>query len=194
MLGRRLRAIEAFAGAGRRVRLFVQDEARMGLHLPRYRRLTARGVAPKQPFEPLYEWYWLYGAVEPATGEGHFWELPALDAECFSLYLSKLSQACADTLNVVVLDGAPAHVAGTVVVPENVVLVRLPPYSPELNPVERLWLYVRKRLDVFDEAVRTNLEGLREHVAEIVRTLTPSQLSSLTGYSYLLDAVNALSS
>ena len=51
------------------MRLFFQDEARVGLHLPTYRRLTARGVCPVVPHQPLYECYWLYGAVEPATGE-----------------------------------------------------------------------------------------------------------------------------
>jgi hypothetical protein len=62
-------AIAALAPEGRPVRLFFQDEARVGLHLPRYRRVTAPGVCPVQPFDPLYEYYWLYGAVEPATGE-----------------------------------------------------------------------------------------------------------------------------
>lgn len=134
------------------------------------------------------------GAVEPATGESHFWEMPALNAECFSLYLAKLSEAYPDTLNVVALDNAPAHVAGTVVVPENVVLLPLPPYSPELNPVERLWLALRRQVDVFDVAVRTTLAGLREHLAGIVRSLTAERVASLTGYGYILDAVSALQS
>lgn len=120
--------------------------------------------------------------------------MPALSAECFSLYLSKLAEAYPDSLNVVVLDNAPGHVAGTVVVPENVVPVPLPPYSPELNPIERLWLAIRQRVDVFDEAVRTELAGLREHMAEIVRSLTPERVASLTGYGYILDAVSALQS
>lgn len=173
------------------VRLFFQDEARVGLHLPKYRRLTAKGVCPVQPFEPLYEYYWLYGAVEPTTGEAHFWEMPAPGADCFSLYLSKLSEAYPDTVNIVVLDGAPAHTAKAVVVPENVVLLPLPPYSPELNPLERLWLHMRRQIDVFDERVRTMLSGLREHVAEIVRSLTPEAIRSLTGYDYILQATGA---
>lgn len=183
--------IEAFAAEGRPIRLFFQDEARVGLHLPRYRRLTARGVAPVQPFEPLYEYYWLYGAVEPATGESHFWEMPALNAVCFSVYLAKLAEAYPDTLNVVALDNAPAHVARTVRVPANVVLLPLPPYSPELNPVERLWLFVRQQVDVFDESVRTTLDGLREHTAEILRSLAPERVASLAGYGYILDALSA---
>lgn len=174
------------------MRLFFEDEARIGLHLPRYRRLCGRGVRPKQPFEPLYEYYWLYGAVEPATGDGYFWELPALDAECFSLYLSKFTQAYAESLCVLVLDGAPAHVARGVVVPENVLLLPLPPYCPELNPVERLWLHVRQHIDVFDAPVRTSLERLREHVGGIVRALTPERVSSLTRYGYIGHALNAL--
>lgn len=184
-------SITTFCEGYASVRLFFQDEARIGLHLPRYRRLTARGVCPVQPFEPLYEFYWLYGAVEPVTGEAHFWEMPALNGECFSLYLAKLGAAYPETLNVVVLDNAPAHVARRVVVPENVVLLPLPSYTPELNPVERLWLYVRQQVDVFDEVARTSLAGLREHVAEIVRSLGAEVLQSLTGYDYILDAARA---
>lgn len=171
------------------VRLFFQDEARVGLHLPKYRRLTAKGVCPVQPFEPVYEYYWLYGAVEPATGESHFWEMPALNSDCFSVYLRELSNAYPDTLNVVALDNAPAHIAKAVVVPENVVLLPLPSYSPELNPVERLWLHVRQQIDVFDETVRTKLDGLRDHVAAIVRSLSAEALRSLTGYDYIVSAL-----
>jgi transposase len=138
------------------------------------------------------EYYWLYGAVEPATGESCFWEMPALDAECFSLFLAKLSEAYPESLNVVVLDNAPAHVATAVVVPENVVLLPLPPYSPELNPVERLWLALRRRLDVFDAAVRSTLCGLREHMAELVRSLSAEAVRSLTGYGYILAAADGL--
>ncbi len=176
----------------RPVRLFFEDEARVGLHLPKYRRLTARGVCPLQPFDPVYEYYWLYGAFEPATGESHFWEMPALNAECVSVYLAKLGQAYPDSLNVVAWDNAPGHIAKAVVVPENVVLLPLPSYSPELNPAERVWLHIRQQVDVFDEAVRTSIGGLREHVAEIVRSLTVEQLRSLTGYRYILDATGGL--
>ena len=164
----------------------------MGLHLPRYRRLTARGVAPKQPVAPLYEYYWLYGAVEPKTGEAFYLEMPALDSDCFTVFLGEFARTYDESVNVMVLDNAPAHLARAVVVPENVVLLFLPPYSPELNPVERLWLAVRRRIEVFDESVRTSLEALRGHVAEIVCSLGTTQVRRLTGYDYILDAIHAL--
>ncbi len=172
------------------MRLFFEDEARFGLKLPRYRRITSRGVRPKQPFEPLYEYYWLYAAVEPKTGAHLFLEMPALDADCFSAFLGELARAYPESLNVVVLDGAPGHIARGVAVPQNVVLLGLPAYSPELNPVERLWLALRQGIDVFDEAVRSRLEALREQVAEQVRALTRERLQSLTGYSYILSALS----
>ena len=174
------------------VRLFCQDESRIGLHLPRYRRLTAFGIKPRQFVEPLYEYYWLYGAIEPKTGEAFYLEMPRLDSECFSIYLRELGTYYSDSLCVVILDNAPAHVASAVELPRNVVLLPLPPYSPELNPVERLWQDIKRRIDVFDGAVRTSLSGLREHVAEIVRSYTASEIASLTGYDYLLDAAYAL--
>lgn len=192
MLPRRLQSLVAFLGREQPVRLFCQDESRIGLHLPCYRRLTAFGTKPHQLVEPLYEYYWLYGAVEPKTGEAFYLEMPRLDSVCFGIYLRELGKHYRESLCIVVLDNAPAHVASTVEVPENVVLLPLPAYSPELNPVERLWQDIKRRIDVFDVAVRTSLAGLREHVAEIVRSYTASEIASLTGYDYLLDAVNAL--
>lgn len=164
----------------------------MGLHLPHYRRLTGLGVKPHQPVEPLYEYYWLYGAVEPQTGEAFYLEMPWLNGECFSIFLRELARHYRESLCLVLLDNAPAHIARGVVVPENVVLVPLPAYSPELNPVERLWQDLKRRIDGFDASVRRSLAGLQEHVAEIVRSYTAVQIASLTGYDYLLDAVNAL--
>jgi transposase len=102
---------------------------------------------------PRYQYLWFYGAVEPATGESFFLELPALDTKCFQAFLDEFSRAYPDTLNLLVLDGAPAHIARALVIPENVYLARLPPYSPELNPdspelnpVERVWQDLRKRV------------------------------------------------
>jgi hypothetical protein len=119
--------------------------------------------------EPLYESYWLYAAVEPAAGDAFWWALPRLDAICFDLFLDKFAQHYAESLNIVLLDQAPAHVAQRVQWPENVVLVWLPAYSPELNPVERLWEDLKSRIDVVDARVRSSLSALQEHVADLVR-------------------------
>jgi hypothetical protein len=175
------------------VRVFCHDESRLGLHLPVRRRLTGYGVKPVQVIEPLYESYWLYAAVEPTTGDAFWWELPRLDADCFTLFLDQLSHCYTESLNIVLLDQAPAHVAQRVAVPENVILMWLPAYSPELNPVERLWEDLKGRIDVGNVRVRASLTALQEHVAGIVQRYTAETIASLTGYAYLVEAVHALS-
>jgi DDE superfamily endonuclease len=174
------------------VRVFCHDESRLGLHLPTRRRVTGFGVKPLQIVEPLYESYWLYAAVEPTTGDAFWWEWSCLDADCFSLFLQKFGQHYAESLNIVLLDQAPAHVAQRVQVPENVVLVWLPAYSPELNPVERLWEDLKARIDVMDARVRASLSALQAPVASIVQRYTAATIASLTGYAYLVQAVYAL--
>jgi hypothetical protein len=156
------------------------------------RRVTGCGVKPLQIVEPLYEYYWLYAAVEPTTGDAFWWEFPRLNAGCFTMFLSQFGHQYAESLDIVLLDQAPAHIARRVAVPDNVILVWLPPYSPELNPVERLWEDLKYRIDVQNASVRSNLKVFREHIADIVRSYTAEAIASLTGYSYLVEAVYAL--
>jgi transposase len=78
-------------------------------------------------------------------------------------------------------------------VPDNVGLVWLPAYSPELHPVERLWEDLKHHIDVLDARVRTSLAALQAHVADIVRRYTTEAIASLTGYAYLVEAIHALS-
>lgn len=170
------------AFSGRTVRRFFQDEARLGLHeSTTRRRITARGVKPIQLMLPRYEYFWLYGAVDPLSGESFFLEMPALDTPCFQAFLSEFSLAFPDTLNVLVLDGAPPHGAYALKLPENVLLFRLPPYSPELNPVERIWLDVRERLG---SGLPASLKALADSAAETLRAYTRETLMSLTRFGY----------
>ncbi len=147
---------------------------------------------PVQVVEPLYESYWLYAAVEPTTGDAFWWELPRLDADCFTVFLRQFGQYYSASLNIVLLDQAPAHVAQRVEVPENVVLMWLPAYSPELNPVERLWEDLKQRIDVGDAQLRSSLTALQAHGAGIIQRYTAEAIASLTGYSYLVEAIDAL--
>ena len=75
------------------------------------RRLTLRGIKPIQPSQHELEWSYLYGCVEPLTGENFFLALPALTSELFQLFLDQFAQELPTDLHLVVLDNAPAHIA-----------------------------------------------------------------------------------
>jgi DDE superfamily endonuclease len=121
------------------VRVFSADESRGGLLTVRRRRLTAQGVQPLGVLQPTCEWFSVYGTVAPTTGEHCFLELPSLNADRFQLCVDAFAQAFPDSLNILLLDNSGAHTAQRLRWPEHVRAVWLPPYGPELHPIERLW-------------------------------------------------------
>lgn len=93
------------------------------------------------------------------------------------------AQLAPDEHAVLVLDGAGWHIARDLVVPANVTLVRLPPYSPELNPVERVWLYLRERH--LSHRLLNSYEDIVDALCHAWRQLNAQRLQSLTAYPYL---------
>jgi transposase len=101
------------------------------------KRYCPKGFRPPYVVRRAYEWTYLYAAVDPTSGESFSLYLPGMDSLCFERFLERLGEAYADHDLVVVLDGAPSHTSKEIELPENVSLLALPSYSPELNPVER---------------------------------------------------------
>lgn len=157
----------------------------------RRRRLCARGVQPVGTVQQVFEWFYVYGAVEPTSGEHFFLELPYLNADMFQRFVDELGQAFPGSLNLLLLDNSGAHRAKRLVLPENVRLVFLPPYCPELNPIERLWRDLKDQIawQLFDDG-----QSQRERVADLLREYGNPSVQSLCGYKYIQDAIYALSS
>lgn len=173
------------------MRVFSQDESRFGLLTVRRRRLTARGVQPVGVIQHTFEWFYVYGVVAPTTGERFFLELPYLNAESFQLFIDAFAQAFADSLNLLLLDNSGAHTAQRLTIPANVRLVFLPPYCPELNPIERVW---RDLKDDLAWQQFPNVDAQQDEVGQLLRAYDAPTLQSLSGYVYLVDAINALCS
>jgi transposase len=118
------------------------DEHRVGLK-PILRRVWARrGRRPRAVVRPRYQWMWVIGFVHPESGRTSFWIVPRLTAAIFALVLSAFAaeQGAGEGKRLLlVLDGAGFHTGGEVKTPAGVELITLPPYSPELQPAERLW-------------------------------------------------------
>lgn len=107
------------------------------------RRVWAKkGSRPLRLVETRYQWLYLYGFVQPQTGQTHFLLLPRMNGGLFQQALDDFAQAvgagrCKQVI--LVLDGAGSHKDGDLLVPQGVHLLFLPPYSPELQPAEKLW-------------------------------------------------------
>ena len=91
-------------------------------------------------------WTYVFAAIRPATGEDVTPVLPTANAQAMQVFLDHVAPSRpADAHAVMVLDGAGWHLSRTLAVPDTITLVLLPPYSPELDPVERVWLHLRER-------------------------------------------------
>lgn len=129
------------------VEVWFQDEARFGQQGTLTKVWAEKGSRPTAVKQMEYEWVYLFAAVNPVTGESCALLSPTVNTDLMNAHLEMISQQvrrAGDGRHVVlVLDQAGWHVAKALKVPENITLLHLPPYSPELNPVERLWLYLR---------------------------------------------------
>ena len=104
-----------------------------------------RGSRPSAPRDQRYDWAYLFGAVCPDRGVGAALVLPTADAKMMNLHLAEISARVSPGAHaILVLDGAGWHQSGgRLRVPGNITLLHLPPYAPELNPVETIWAYLR---------------------------------------------------
>ena len=124
--------------------MFV-DEARFG-RMNRIRPCWAPiGTRPEVAAQLIREYIYLYGAVSPKDGGCVYLIMPTSNTACFQVFLDVLAHKFARQDILLVLDGASNHRCGDLVVPDNVTLLYLPPYSPELNPKENLWNEIRSR-------------------------------------------------
>ena len=127
-----------------RFEIWSQDEARVGQTGRTGYIWWQRGDAPRGRRDFGHRSAWIIGAVCPARDTGVALVMTRLDTKAMNLFLAELAQAVAPGAHAVVLmDKAGWHIAGDLVIPANLTPVFLPPYSPELNPIERLWLYLK---------------------------------------------------
>jgi putative transposase len=138
-----------------------------------------------------YKWTYLYAAVEPTTEESFCVYLPGMDDGCLEIFLDELSKSYPEHHLLIVLDGARSHRSEQIGHPENVSLLMLAPYSPELDPAERWFEEFRRKLSnrTF-ESIAVLQEALTQALVSYWEE--PALLKRLTGYSWWVEAVEAL--
>jgi len=167
------------------VRLLFQDEARFG-RLSDHRRCWA--PFPSRPCvgqQVIREYTYAVAAVSPQDGRFASLVLPWLDAPAMSVFLAQTAQEFSGEYCLMLLDGAGWHRATALQVPETLRLLRLPPYSPELNPVEHLWEYLRE--NYFGNHVFPSLEAVLDRLCRGLRMLDqqPQLVQSMTDFAWM---------
>jgi len=170
-------------------RAVALDEGRFGLKTWFHRRWCPFGERPPWIVDDHYEWLWVYAAVEPTTGTGVFLLLPSVDGQCLELFLHHLRHELGSGSIGVILDSSGSHRSGQFVWPDDMHPLHLPPYSPELNPVEQVFRHLRKKLS---NAIFTDLEALQDALINELRHFWehPTALVQLTNYPWWADGAN----
>jgi len=130
----------------KRLRLFFQDEARIGQKGRVCHIWWKRGERPPGLCDKRFTFAYIFAAVEPGADNAFALVMPYADTAAMQAFLDRFSETIAEDEHVaMILDQAGWHGSNDLAVPANITLVPLPPYSPELNPVERVWLYLKER-------------------------------------------------
>ncbi|MDC2890162.1 IS630 family transposase [Psychrosphaera algicola] len=125
--------------------IWFQDEARFGQQNTTTRVWAKKGTRPRAVKQQQFEYAYLFGAVCPRNGRTEALITPYVNKEVMTLHMEQISKATPIGRHaVVIMDGAGWHTLDTVQPFDNVTLIKLPPYSPELNPIEQVWSWMRQ--------------------------------------------------
>lgn len=183
--------LEALALDPRRpVRLWVMDEMRCGLHTEARRVWGLRGQRPTVTVQQKYQWQYVYGALEVGGNGAQFLYAESVGLEWNSAFLAQVASHDPESLHVVIYDGAGFHHRdGRAELPANVRVLTLPAYSPELNPVEKLWDIVR---DAICNRIFSTLGELQQAITVVLRRYWEDACAvfALIGQGWLLRQAN----
>jgi transposase len=160
------------------------DEARFGQQGTITNVWAQTGSRPTAVRQTKYDWCYLYAAVEPASGASAALIAPNADTGTMNQFLRILDiERKPDEHIVLIMDGAGWHKSKALQLPDGITVLLLPPYSPELNPVENLWHYLR--CHYLSNRAYNNYDELFDAGTDAYRRLTPDLIRSVCACPYL---------
>jgi transposase len=137
----------------------------------------------------IREYIYAYTAVCPETGENYSIISPVNNTDAMNQFLDAFSIAYKQYRVIMCLDGAGWHTSKALKLPENIRLLKLPPYSPELNPAEHIWDYLREQKE-FNNYTFKSLDEVENHLFDMLRDINNEQkiISSLCNFNWIKAA------
>ena len=162
-----------------------QDEAGFGrINKPKYC-WCEKGIRPSVPCHHIREYRYAYGAVEPKTGESYFLVMPYCNTECMNVFLKHLSKSYPKDIIILACDGAAWHKSKELKIPENIYLIHIPPYTPEMNPIEQIWREIRTQ--GFKNEVFSTLDNVIDRLCSSICNLTFDTIKRITGRDWIVS-------
>ncbi|MDT8343542.1 MAG: IS630 family transposase [Thermohalobaculum sp.] len=162
------------------IEIWFQDEARVGQKNKITRRWARRGTRPRAPHDQRTKWAYIFGAICPAEGKGAGLVMLWCDTDTMAEHLKLISAEVAPGAHaILLLDQAGWHTSSKLAVPDNITIVPIPPRSPELNPVENVWQFIRDNW--LSNRVFKNYDDIVAHCCESWNKLMdqPWRISSI---------------
>jgi transposase len=144
--------------------------------------LTAKGVKPVCSYHQVFQSTYLFGAFSPITGESFLLEMPQCNGDNFQIFLNEMDRERPDEFKIIVLDNGAFHKTKKLIIPPSICLLFLPPYSPELNPAEKMWAKFKR---AFTNKVFRSLEQISEFISDTTEAITPEIVKSTCRYNYI---------
>jgi transposase len=178
---------KAWPGEGP-IRLMFMDEARFGRISD-----TRRCWCPK-PIHPVcyamvsQEYTYAYAAAS-VDGNMDSLILPHVNGECMQIFLDEVASRHLNDRIIMALDGAGWHKNESLMIPDNIRLLSLPPYSPELNPVEHIWDDLREK--EFHNRVFDNIDSLEDHPEKALHEMENDhdRIRSIVAWPWIINAL-----
>lgn len=161
-----------------------QDEAGFGRINKPKNCWCERGMRPNVPCHHIREYMYAFGGVDPVEGDSCFLVLPYSNTVCMNLFLKELSDSYADDFILLCCDGAAWHKSATLEIPENIELFFIPPYTPEMNPIEQIWKELRQI--GFRNEIFATLDKVVDRLCASINSLSKSTIMSITGREWIL--------
>ena len=144
--------------------VFFEDEARFGRISKELACWVKKAVVPTVAKQMIREYTYAYSALSPQTGDCFSFISPLCNTDAMNSFLNQLAHYYSNYRIVMLLDKAGWHISKTLILPENIKLMHLTPYSPELNPVELLWREIRAKY--FKNKIFKTLDEVEDTLAK----------------------------
>ena len=133
----------------------------------------------------MFQSTYLFGAFSPINGTSFLLELPYCNTDCFELFLSEFSLINPQELKVIVLDNGAFHKAKRLKVPKNIILIFLPPFSPELNPAEKMWAKFKR---AFTNKLYKSLDEVSLFIQSLTQSLKTEDTNKTCAFDYIFSS------